>query len=211
MTKHQPTLKNIATQSVQAESREATANMRGAPTRILPFIQMARAGNGGFVNPWWSPKRDIDLLNFVHQVDQLKGAIAKTVLRLSAIKPHIEPRDENNPDQIALASFYSTQLELFEWGQGFQTWISKWLWSRFTQDNGAFAEILGGGDPLGPIVGPARGVVSLDSQQCLRTGDLEYPVTFTDLQGRQHSLHRSRVIFSAEMPQPQADMFGVGL
>jgi hypothetical protein len=77
-------------------------------------------------------------------------------------------------------------------------------------DNGAFAEIIGPGDPAGPLAGQPVSVAHLDSQRCTRTGNAEYPVIYEDMDGQRYKLHYTRVLYAAQMPSPIAEMYAIG-
>ena len=81
-----------------------------------------------------------------------------------------------------------------------------------TSDNGAFAEVLGKGRKDGPIIGAPVGLANLDSNLCSRTGHAEWPVVYRqELSGKKFKLHRSRVIYGAQLPSTRDRMNGVGL
>ena len=196
---------DVIENSVQARLRGETQN---SGISVLSYLLKA----GELIPPWWSPRRDQKLREFVINNDYLKGAFFKTIQKLTAIKPKIEPR---NPfvrrHQQQAAEFQSRLLELSEGGEGWAVFLSKYLWDLFTQDNGAFIEVIGPGRPDGPIDGAAEALAVLSSSRCQRTGDIEYPVIYTDNDGTRYRLHRSRVIFHAQLPSPLPEMFGVGL
>jgi len=160
---------------------------------------------------WWSPSRDRALRKFVVQSDHMQGAIYKATTKLLAIKPKVEPRDNSIKKHVELASFYNALLqEGSEFGQGWQTWFMKFLYDMFTQDNGAFSEIIGAGRKDKPIKGRALGLAVLDSQRCRRTSNPEYPVVYEAEDGNLYKLHYTRVLFKSQQPSTQASMNGVG-
>lgn len=81
----------------------------------------------------------------------------------------------------------------------------KWTDDLLTSDNGAFLELWRPGNPLkdaknAPVVGFAH----LDSRQCWRSFDPEYPVWYTNPQtGQIRKIHASRVLMTSDNPQPQ--------
>ena len=95
--------------------------------------------------------------------------------------------------------------------KGFANEFSKFTADWLTQDNGAFFLVMGGGKPDGPIVGPVAGLIHLDAQSCIRTGDIEYPVVFEHGDGKRYKLHYTRVIFMSSMPSADAGLYDVGL
>lgn len=54
------------------------------------------------------------------------------------------------------------------------------------------------------------GIAHLDAGQCVRTGDSDVPVIYTDLQGKKHALKWWQVLMFNEMPSPIEKMNGIG-
>lgn len=80
------------------------------------------------------------------------------------------------------------------------------LISHNTQDNGAFWEIIRSEDrPNAPVINIAH----LDSGQCQRTGDPEYPVIYTDRYGKERVLRWWQVRSIEELPSPIEKAFGL--
>jgi len=198
------TIKNIANNSVQSGLKDTTTN---PATSVLSFAYRVQ----DLIPQWWSPARDVALRNFVLQSDHMQGAIYKATTKLLAIKPKVEPHDNSIKKHVQMADFYNALLEEgSEFGQGWQTWFSKFLYDMFTQDNGAFSEIIGAGRKDRPIKGPALGLSVLDSQRCRRTSNPEFPVVYEDEDGKLYKLHYTRVIFKSQQPSTMASMHGVG-
>lgn len=97
-----------------------------------------------------------------------------------------------------------------DYGQGWEEFISRTLTDYLTQDNGLFIELIGRGDPAGPLEGQVLGLAHLDAGRCRRTGNLAYPVIYTDTDGGQHKLHTTRVLFQADSPDTDERRLGVG-
>lgn len=116
-------------------------------------------------------------------------------------------------------------------GAGFEDFVSKFAWAFLVQDNGVFVELIGDAPPLKdangnilvdtltqkpipdvsqPLKGAVLGIATLESQRCWRTGNPLYPVVYTDLNGKMHRMHASRVWYTADMPTLREDRFGVG-
>jgi hypothetical protein len=171
------------------------------------------------VMPWWSRARDKFLWETLVASDALSSAINVTSARLFSIPVSIAPRDDQNKRNREV-SYWSNALLNWSCSHELLPFILDWQ----TQDNGAFAEILGGGSPDGEleptnVPGTATwlyglGIRHLDSQKVTRTGDPEYPVIYEmyDKNGkyRRYKLHRSRVIMTAQMESPRDGMNRVG-
>lgn len=194
----------LQAETIQSRYREPA---EGGGTSILSFLVRA----GELVAPWWSKQRDIDLMDITLRSNHLSGAIAKVSGKLAAITPRVEPRDNTIKRHIRLADEYNRiLLEDSEMGQGWPALLTKGLWDLFTQDNGLFWEVLGDGPKDGEIIGPSHGLVSLDSQRCTRTANPEFPVVYTDTDGKKYVLHHTRVIFLTDNPIPRAEKNGIG-
>ncbi|MCP4083224.1 MAG: hypothetical protein GY743_23630 [Planctomycetaceae bacterium] len=166
---------------------------------------------GELLPPWWSQRRDLDLYRFFMQSDHLQAAEYKMRTKLTAITPHVVPRDSNIKSSIALANDYNALLyESWEMGQGWQVGFGKDITDFLTRDNGFFREITGPGRKDGPIKGMPTGSASLDPTRCTRTNSPEFPVLYTDTDGQRYKFHHSRVMFSAQSPSSLATMRGVG-
>lgn len=170
---------------------------------------MARAGLS--ISPWWSFSRDVELRRFWKKGDHLSGAVYTMEARLAAIPFKIVPRNPSDKQQAQQANELTEYLyQTAQYGEGWDSFYSQWVEDLITQDNGAFAEIIGYGDKTGPLVGRPLSIVHLDSSKCQRTGNAIYPVIYTDNDGKRYKLHYTRVMFKSQMTSPIAEMYGVG-
>jgi hypothetical protein len=163
------------------------------------------------ISPWWSPARDRQLREFVKKSDHLAGAVYTMQAKMTAIPFRIEPRDRTIQEHVWQAEqLTDLLLSASEFGEGWQAFFGKWVEDNVVTDNGAFAEIIGPGDPAGPLAGQPVSVAHLDSQRCTRTGNAEYPVIYEDMDGQRYKLHYTRVLYAAQMPSPIAEMYAIG-
>lgn len=82
-----------------------------------------------------------------------------------------------------------------------------------SSDNGAFLELWRPGSPdkAPPKSSPVLGFAHLDSRQCWRSFDPEFPVWYTNpVTGQVRKLHKDRVVFVADNPQPVELARGIG-
>jgi len=175
---------------------------------------------GDRVPAWWTRKRDEWLWHTLLESDVLASSVFSTCARLSSIPINIVPKDQSNRNHRRLAA-YSDLLLKYYWQEcSFQIAMD---WQ--TQDNGTFIEVIGGGEPAGPLE-PTRipgtndflyalGLRVLDSQKCQRTGDTTYPVVYAHKPvggpEKLYKFHKTRIISVAQMATTRRDMLGVGL
>lgn len=162
--------------------------------------------------PWWSKQRDSVLSRVWKEGNHLSTAIYNTQSKMVGIPFSVHPLDTGNDQHYEEAETIEYVLKTASgFGAGWVAEYSKFIEDLLTQDNGAFFEILGEGSPDGPIIGRPLAVRHLDSFRCQRTGSKEFPVLYTGDDGKLYKLHRTRVIFTSQMPSPRKEMLGVGL
>lgn len=160
---------------------------------------------------WWSPGRDQALREMTRRIDPLKIASSTFISKVISIPMRIGAKDTTIKRHVEQAARLTESFQLNSGiGQGWDNNLSRLVSDWLTQDNGAFAVVMGRGNKTGPIVGPAIGITQLDSGHCKRTGDAEYPVVYQHTDGKNYKLHHTRVIRMSNMPSPEADMNGVG-
>lgn len=54
------------------------------------------------------------------------------------------------------------------------------------------------------------GIAHLDSQKCVRTGNLDFPIIYTDLKGKRHKMAYWQVCTLEDMPSPREELRNVG-
>jgi hypothetical protein len=182
-------------------------NANSSPISML----MLMAKSNDIISGWWSKRRDIELRRFVKSSDHLSGAVYNMVAKMTAIPIKVEARDKSIKSHVEMAKRYTDILiNASQFGEGWNAFYGKWVEDLFCQDNGAFAEIIGPGNPAGPLDGAPISIAHLDSSRCVRTGDAEFPVLYEGLNGRRYKLHYTRVMFSSQLPSTQVEMNGVG-
>lgn len=154
------------------------------------------------VYPW---ARDRMLRAFYKKEPIVAGAIYSISARMKALNYRLAG-DESKHELTQVT------LDNADYGHGLRSLINKTIIDYCSQDNGAFWELVGDGNPAGALLGDvALGVNYLDPAQCYRTFDPEYPVLYIDpLNGSQHKLHHTRVVSFSSMTQPNELARGVG-
>jgi hypothetical protein len=197
-------LETITDNSIQPRARGETANGGASVFTLL-------VKTGEIISPWWSLTRDIELRSFWKKTDQMAGAMYAFNSKIKSIPFKVVPKDTTIKTHQRMAEEWTQKLTYdIEFNLGWGTFISKWLEDYNGTDNGAFLEIIGEGDPEGPIEGAALGVAHLDSCRCSRTGDPEYPVVYSSPRGGRYRIHWTRVGYAAQLPSSDEDMHGVG-
>lgn len=192
-------------QSLQPRARET--QLYGGLAGILHYLS---AGSTR-IAPWWSAQRDLDLDAFWKDSDELSGILALLSAKVTTVPIQVLPRDTRLKRNTEDAERYNIILnEEADFGKGFMYTLSKWLLDNWTCDNGAFLEIIGPGEPDGPIEGAPTGIAHLDSHRIQRTGNQEFPALYHRPDGAHIKLHRTRIAMASDMPSPREEMYGVG-
>lgn len=176
------------------------------PTGGATAMWFVRQSDEGDIAPWWSSQRDAELRVFWRQTgnDILQGAVSSMIKKFKSMNWVVE-----GPERVAKR--YQDVLANAEFEKGWGALLSPVIEDYLVTDKGAFIEVLGKGDASGAIEGPALGLAHMDSGRCTLTGDLEYPVLFSNVKtDKPHKIHHSRVIHLVDMPSPNEAMNGVG-
>lgn len=160
------------------------------------------------VSPYWSEQRDRDLRLFWMREgnDILQGCISSMIKWAKNLAWVCE-----GPDRVV--NRYQELLSDSEFGQGWGELMSKTFTDYYTQDKGATWELIGAGDPNGPIQGPVLGIAHLDAQFVQPTGDPVYPIIFRNMKDgaeTYHRIHATRCVRIVDMPSPNELLCGVG-
>jgi len=143
--------------------------------------------------------RDRQLRGFWPTEPVLASAIGSTVSRYAAFGWTLK-----GPPELVYP--LQTLFHGFEHGEGWTPLIAKTLIDLFTQDNGAFIEVVRTGpQPTDPVVC----LNHLDSNRCVRTGRWDTPIIYYDAKNRPHRMKSHQVLCLAEMPSPIENMRGM--
>jgi hypothetical protein len=164
------------------------------------------------IPPWWSKRRDMELRSFWKTVPYVASAMYAIQSKITNMPFDVRPRDTTiYRHRIAATRATDMLINNPEFGQGWDVAMGKFLEDVMGTDNGGFLEIIGAGDPAGPIVGAPVGFSHLDSRFCVRKSDPIYPVCYHDpVSSKVFKLHYSRVIYRSLMPSSRQEMYGVG-
>ncbi len=153
------------------------------------------------IAPWGTrpAQRDKQLRDFWHTEPILASSVYSTASRYAAFGWHLE-----GPDRMV--NIVTKLLNAVEFGQGWIQLMMKVLIDLFTQDNGAFIEVIRQSDsPTSPVMS----LNHLDANKCIRTGRRFDPVVYRDREGRLHTLKWYQVIPLTEFPSPIEKMNGM--
>lgn len=153
------------------------------------------------ITPWSAhPKvRDGELRRFWPTEPLLASAIYSTAARYAAFGWTLTgpPRTVGVVQRL---------LHGVEFGRGWIPFISKVIIDLFTQDNGAFIEVVRADNTE---TSPVLSLNHLDANRCVRTGRRKVPVIYFDNQGNGHELKWFQVIDLVEMPSPIEEARGI--
>lgn len=180
----------------------------GGPALIgggLSYINMAAQAADEII-PWsWYPyRRDMQLRGFAKAEPILAGAVYSMRSRIEALAYRLEGKPRAK-------TFYGDVLGLADLGAGFKQLIGKTIYDLLTQDNGAFWELVGAGQPDRPLRGPVVQINHMDSNRCWRTFDPDFPVIYYNPYDAQfHKMHYSRIVMMSNNTQPDELARGIG-
>ena len=171
-------------------------------TPVIGNLVISVASAADTILPWGSsfPTRDSQLRAFWPTEPYFASALFTTVSQYTAFSWSLSgpPRTVRFSQEM----FNNCQL-----GEGWESLLEPFLIDYFTQDNGAFIEIVRTeDDPRAPVIA----LNHLDSAKCDRTGRHTEPVIYTDRNGRRHTLKWFNVIAMSEFPSPIEEAHGVG-
>lgn len=182
------------------------------------------SGGGNFVFTWniassadsilpWGrnvAKRDQQLREFWPTESFLAGAQASVSFRNATLDWEIK-----GPTKVAQAVTDMLTAAIAGDTVGWVPFVEKTSQDLYTQDNGAFIEIIRdpGTDANSRFKeerAPVIGVAHLDSNRCTRTGIPETPVVYNDREGRLHKMQWYQVMPISDFPSAIETMNGVG-
>lgn len=193
--------------SVQARSQDApfapTTDVTGGG---LFWVQLGnKLDEEPPFNPIYPHWRDLFLRDFAKSEPMLASAIYSMATRISGLNYTLNgpPRAKKFAQELLIRPGLGDNLTAI---------IQKTISDLHTADNGAFWELWRPGNPLSDAGNrPVLGFAHLDSRQCWRSYDPEFPVWYTNpVNFEIRKLHRSRVVFTSDNPQPTELARGIG-
>lgn len=156
-------------------------------------------------NPIYPNFRDRALLQFMRSEGMLASAVYSMSTRIGTLDYEL-----NGPPRAK--KFAQDLLNAPGLGDSLRDVVQKVSGDLDTSDNGAFVELWRPGNPLSdPGDSPVLGFGHLDSRQCWRSFDPEFPVWYTHpVNGQIRKIHHKRVAFTADNPQSVELARGLG-
>lgn len=200
------------TESVQAQNDKApfeTGYPGGGPYGNSVIFLLA--GMYDKEVPDWSYypfRRDLKLRQLWKEEPTMASAVYSITSRIQSLSYEVSG-EYGHSKQLKKA--YERLIRDSQFGQGFYVLRQKMANDLLTQDNGVFLEIVGAGNPSGPLKGIPVQINHIDALLAWRTFDPEYPVIYTDpYTNKYHKLHRTRVAFASSMTAPDEMARGIG-
>src|SRR5258707_1062748 len=211
-----PNLLELDTHIKASDPSRYSVQSRAQPEYFAPTSDVN--GNGGVFwitmgtaldeEPRWNALypnyRDRFLLNFSRTEGMLASALYSMKTRIGTLDFAL-----NGPPRAK--KFAQELLDKPGLGDSTREVLQKVAGDLYTSDNGAFLELWRAGNPDKEATGPVLGFAHLDSRQCWRSYDPEFPVWYTHpVMGGIRKIHRSRIAFSADNPQSVELARGIG-
>lgn len=176
-----------------------------SPTNRILF-QFAQIAD--IISPWGVNvyQRDLQLREFWVTEPILASAVYSTSIRNASFEWVVENSDMALPPHRNTIAAVTKMLNNAERGLGWQDFIVRLCIDYYTQDNGAFIEIIRREDnPTSPVINLA----TLDAGRCQRTGNPEIPVIYTNKNGVRRRLMWYQVITLEDFPSPIESLYGI--
>jgi len=171
---------------------------------VTLFNNMATAADEAPPWSYYPMYRDAFLRQFYKTEPTMVGAVYSMAARGKALAYNFE----GGPNK---KKYWNNLAKSCEMGKGIQQLAFLSIIDLLTQDNGFFWELVGAGDPDGPLVGPATDILHMDAARCWRTFNPMYPVIYhSPDDGTWHRMHHTRVVTDSNMPMPDELARGIG-
>lgn len=193
---------NVANRSVvDRPSSLTSSNVATAGGAFDTSVFWLAAAYQDEVTPWGGhPKmRDSQLRAFVTQENVYGSALGIICARNAAFNWEL-----TGPKSTA--SRMHDILEMANLGLGWLDLVVKVSIDLYTQDSGAFIEVVRERDTENAAV---IGINHLDAARCYHTGSPDAPVIYMDRMGRYHLLKWYNVVTLSEMPTPIERLYGM--
>lgn len=193
---------------VEQRSVVATPDVKERESPRANPIILTVASLSQAITPWGtSPRRrDQELRAFWHTEPWLASVVYSVAIRNTSFAWEVVGADPSRPNPKNTVAAVKRVLHNSNRGKGWKNLIAQTCVDLYTQDNGAWWEIIRSKNrPDAPVINIAH----LDSGAVTRTGDPEYPAIYTDRQGKEHILRWWQVRSIEELPAPIERAYGL--
>jgi 2'-5' RNA ligase len=179
---------------------------RQTPRSNSFVLQIAQAAQS--VVPWGQNflTRDQQLRSFWHSESWLSSVVYSVTIRNASFAWEILGSNPEKPQPKNTVNAVTKILNNSNRGKGWKHLIIQTCIDLYTQDNGAFWEIIRTKQsPNAPVIN----ISHLDAGRCIRTGNPKFPVIYTDRHGVETPLPYWRVKTIEELPSPIENAYGL--
>lgn len=223
-----PTIQDVLTvgRTVE-ESAAVNTPIRESVQEFPPAINtgafFAQTVRGPILPPYGTKDRDRQLrLMYRNEYNTLIQGTVSAIVKKFVTTPWVVKGDsktlvyyadsQGRQRTMPAVEHYQLVFQNAQFGAGWEVFASRLLEDFFTQDFGGVMELIGPGEPIGPIAGPISGVAQLDAGRSYITGNPYYPIMYFSLiSGSLHRMHVSRIARFVDSPSPDERYFGIGL
>lgn len=176
-----------------------TLEERRYPSAYSFILQVAESAQS--ITAWgYNPiLRDRELRSFWHSESWLASVVYSVSIRNASFAWEVIGSNPEKKQPRNTIRAVSRILNNSNKGKGWYNLILKTCVDLYTQDNGAFWEIIRNGNSKNA---PVINISHLDAARCQRTGNPKYPVIYTNRYGAQIPLPYWRVRTIEELPSP---------
>lgn len=210
-----------------ADNVQIAASVQQSVQEFPPAINtgawFAQTVRGPILPPYGTKTRDHILrIMFRNEYNTLVQSVVSTIIKKFVTTPWDIEGDkkvkvtiraaDGRLKTISAIEHFQLVFQNAQFGMGWEFFCQLFLEDFFCQDFGAVCEIIGPGEPIGPVDGAITGIAHLDSGRCFITGNPYFPIFYWSLiSGSLHRIHTSRVVRFVDAPSADERFFGIGL
>lgn len=203
-------LKEADRYSIQGQAREGVYAMGAAGMATGGFggLLLQISGLADEIRPWnalYPNWRDGQLRWLAKNEPMLASGLYSMKTRIAGLNWVV------NDSRPRIKKYTQDLFNNCQYGQGLRVFLMRAIDDLLSTDNGLFVELWGKGRPDRPLKGGLLGFAHMDSRQCWRTFDPEFPVIYYNPQrGEYHKMHHTRVLTLSDNEQPIELARGIG-
>ncbi len=192
----------------------APPNQLGQGLWVTSFVR------GWYLPPYGEWRRDKMLRDYDRHEDNpaWQGGSNNVITKIANVpweitgEGHVVIDRGRGIESVDAVSYFTDMLQQAHFGQGWKYFYKRSIRDYLTLDRGTFWEIIAPGNPDEAIQGAVSGIAVLDALRTFPTGNPTYPfIYFSQITGRLHRLHHTRVLRLVDMPDGDDRVYGGGL